>query len=209
MLRVAGLEAAYGSSQVLFGIDFEVNAGEVNGEGKGTAPTTTAWVLGWSQDFHMEDQLFKARLEWVQVDPHWGNQDLPLLKISQRINWRSNYRIRGEAEYADTYLIDLPLGYYRGPDVSDFWFNLEHAWNSLTSGIVLGFLNKGPYELNSPYEEGLYTIENAQQQQSIYLSWFSKYHWNHLEFGLGWRHIQKEKSSQSTPRFQIGYILSF
>ena len=40
MLRVQGLEAAYGDSQVLFGIDFEVRAGEVvtllgrNGSGK-------------------------------------------------------------------------------------------------------------------------------------------------------------------------------
>jgi len=42
MLKVAGLESAYGVSQVLFGIDLEVNAGEVvtvlgrNGMGKTT-----------------------------------------------------------------------------------------------------------------------------------------------------------------------------
>tara|TARA_B100000676_G_C18065023_1_gene840373 strand:+ start:683 stop:1381 length:699 start_codon:yes stop_codon:yes gene_type:complete len=52
MLRVAGLEAAYGSSQVLFGIDFEVNAGEVvtlmgrNGMGKTTTVNTIMGLVG-------------------------------------------------------------------------------------------------------------------------------------------------------------------
>ena len=49
MLRVNGLEAAYGESQVLFGIDLEVGAGEVvtllgrNGMGK---TTTIAAIMG-------------------------------------------------------------------------------------------------------------------------------------------------------------------
>lgn len=49
MLRVNGLEAAYGESQVLFGIDFEIGAGDVatllgrNGMGK---TTTIAAIMG-------------------------------------------------------------------------------------------------------------------------------------------------------------------
>jgi branched-chain amino acid transport system ATP-binding protein len=49
MLRVAGLEASYGESQVLFGVDLEIGAGEVvslmgrNGMGK---TTTVATVMG-------------------------------------------------------------------------------------------------------------------------------------------------------------------
>ena len=49
MLEASGLETAYGESQVLFGIDFEVGAGEVvtlmgrNGMGK---TTTVRSIMG-------------------------------------------------------------------------------------------------------------------------------------------------------------------
>lgn len=51
MLEVEGLEAAYGESRILFGVDFNVNAGEVvtlmgrNGMGKTTTINTLFGLL--------------------------------------------------------------------------------------------------------------------------------------------------------------------
>ena len=63
MLRLAGLEASYGESQVLFGVDLEIGAGEVvslmgrNGMGKTTTVATVMGILrAGAGEVLLEDQ---------------------------------------------------------------------------------------------------------------------------------------------------------
>jgi branched-chain amino acid transport system ATP-binding protein len=76
MLSVRGLQAAYGASQVLFGIDFEVHAGQVvtllgrNGMGK---TTTVRTVMGILPSRAGEVLLDGARLD-----------GLPAYRVAQR-----------------------------------------------------------------------------------------------------------------------------
>ena len=76
MLRIEALEAGYGDSQVLFGMDFEIAAGEVvtllgrNGMGK---TTTVRAIMGI-----IRAQKGRILLEGVPI------QDLPSFRIAQR-----------------------------------------------------------------------------------------------------------------------------
>ena len=76
MLRIEALEAGYGDSQVLFGMDFEIAAGEVvtllgrNGMGK---TTTVRAIMGI-----IHAQKGRILLEGVPI------QDLPSFRIAQR-----------------------------------------------------------------------------------------------------------------------------
>ena len=76
MLAVRGLQAAYGASQVLFGVDFEVRAGEVatllgrNGMGKTTTVRTIMGIL--------PRKAGEVRLDGARVD------GLPAYRVAQR-----------------------------------------------------------------------------------------------------------------------------
>ena len=76
MLEVRGLQAAYGASQVLFGVDFDVRAGEVvtllgrNGMGKTTTVRTIMGILPHSKG--------EVSLDGARVD------GLPAYRVAQR-----------------------------------------------------------------------------------------------------------------------------
>ena len=91
MLRVAGLEAAYGSSQVLFGIDFEVNAGEVvtlmgrNGMGKTTTVNTIMGLVGaggLGLTFHRQLVMYNygGVTTVIDFEPKRGLDDFPKVR---------------------------------------------------------------------------------------------------------------------------------
>src|SRR3954463_2888748 len=71
LLRVAGLETAYGQSQVLFGLDLEIRAGEVvallgrNGMGK---TTTVRSILGLTRSRAGSIEFRGRRIEAAEPD---------------------------------------------------------------------------------------------------------------------------------------------
>lgn len=139
-----------------------------SGEESGDTPMIQAhrMDLRWTGDF----DLFKAllQLQWVQTDPAYGNSALPLLRMSDRHVSRSNSRLREEPGYFDTYIADLPLGYFRGPSCRDFW--LEAALNRGPWSVNFrgAYLQKGSFDLRSDWQTavsapgGFYTSKEGR-----------------------------------------------
>jgi branched-chain amino acid transport system ATP-binding protein len=97
LLRIEGLEAAYGTSQVLFGIDLELKAGEVatllgrNGMGKTTtlrallgltpAQEGSISLRGERIERHRADQIAHLGVAWVPE----GRQIFPNLNVTENL----------------------------------------------------------------------------------------------------------------------------
>jgi hypothetical protein len=121
----------------------DINSGEAGGEGEGTRGTTMAWLLGASHAFETPIGHFFSRLEFISVDPSYGNHELPLLQATDRQVLTSNYRDRFKENYADIFIVNSPLSYWRGPDVIDLWLDLDWKYNSWFTNSQWGWLKKG------------------------------------------------------------------
>lgn len=115
-----------------------------------------SYLVGYSQKIQTQKWgEFDLRLDLVYTDPAYGNERLPLLKYTSRRMYRSNYRDRSDADYADSYFVDYPLGYRRGPDALDLWFTAD--WKFLRHGISLelAWLRQGDKETYTDYDAAL------------------------------------------------------
>lgn len=98
---------------------------------------------------------FEARLDAVLTDPAAGNERLPLLKYSSRRMYHSNYREQSDANFADMFFVDYPLGYRRGPDAKDLWFTLRWTLGRHEGNLELAWLRQGDKEIYTDYDEAL------------------------------------------------------
>ena len=111
LLQVKGLEAGYGSSQVLFGLDFQVNAGEVvtllgrNGMGKSTtikclsgllAPTAGHIQLG--AQALVGQPSYKIARAGVGLVPE-GRQVFPNLSVRENLVATASLRNAGKTPW--------------------------------------------------------------------------------------------------------------
>lgn len=126
------------------------------GETLGPAvPSTIGFMAGWRQNWQLSHRLqLNTRLDAVLTDPGYNHHRLPLLRAISRQSYRSNFRRQEEANFADTYVMDFPLGYHRGPDAVDLWLN----WELFASHSIwrlhgeLAWLRQGSSTLQSPWE---------------------------------------------------------
>lgn len=87
LLQVQGLQAGYGSSQVLFGLDFELRAGEVitllgrNGMGKSTTMRTVMGLTRLSRG----EVLYEGRSLRGQSTPHRVRAGIGMVPEDRRI----------------------------------------------------------------------------------------------------------------------------
>jgi hypothetical protein len=98
---------------------------------------------------------FSWRLDVVKTDPASNNSRLPLLKYTGRRNYRSNYREQGDSDYADAYFVDYPIGYRRGGDALDLWFDMNWKWSVHSATLTLAWLRQGDKELYTDYDVAL------------------------------------------------------
>lgn len=132
--------------------DIKSPEGETSGE---TNPTTLGMLAGWKQELALGSRgTLTSRLDAVYTDPVFNNHRIPLQKMSSRKVYRSNYRAQEEPEFADIYLVDYPLGYRRGPDAVDLWWNLSYrdATDRLGVDFEAAWLRQGSCELYSAYD---------------------------------------------------------
>jgi hypothetical protein len=75
--------------------------------------------------------------------------------MQSRTVYRSNYRAQEDKDYADRYVVDYPLGYKRGPDALDLWWNLDYLSPNKKWGAAweFGWLRQGACKLYSNYDE--------------------------------------------------------
>ncbi|MGL1935271.1 MAG: hypothetical protein OCD01_09630 [Fibrobacterales bacterium] len=149
---VTSLDIAFESDKVgklyLEGALDDVQYGATEHDGN---PTIFAWLLGWNKTFTFDNNEIEVLFEGIYTDPLFGNSRLPLLKHTNRTVYKSNYRDREEPSFVDTYVVDYPVGYYRGPDKLDFWLDIEYRRKKREISLQFAYLNSGDHTLYSDY----------------------------------------------------------
>lgn len=116
----------------------------------------TSHMVGYNQQVKTERYGdFNFRLDAVLTDPAAGNERLPLLKYTSRRMYRSNYRDQSDADFADMFFVDYPLGYRRGPDAKDLWFTVDWLYGRHSLALELAWLRQGDKDLMTDYDVAL------------------------------------------------------
>ena len=126
----------------------------------GTNRSIINYMVGYYHELETRNYgKFSWRLDVVKTDPASNNSKLPLLKYTGRRNYRSNYREQGDSDYADAYFVDYPIGYRRGSDALDLWFDMNWKWNHHSATMTLAWLRQGDKELYTDYDKALKSEE--------------------------------------------------
>jgi len=118
--------------------------------------TTLAFLAGYKQKIPLGIYgEIDSRIDAVRTDPHYNNNKVPLQKMTSRKIYHSNYREQKNPNFADMYIVDYPLGYRRGPDAIDLWWNLKYtnAAQTFTAELETAWLRQGECNLYSDHEE--------------------------------------------------------
>ncbi|MCL1957897.1 MAG: hypothetical protein FWF63_11285 [Fibromonadales bacterium] len=133
--------------------DIQSPVGEVEGD-KGY--TTLAFLAGYKQKIPLGIYgEIESRIDAVRTDPHFNNNKVPLQKMTSRKIYNSNFREQGKPNFADMYIVDYPLGYRRGPDAIDLWWNLKFisADKTFSAELESAYLRQGDCEIYSDHQK--------------------------------------------------------
>jgi hypothetical protein len=127
----------------------------------GTYRSIINYMVGYYHELETRNYgKFSWRLDVVKTDPAANNSRLPLLKYTGRRNYRSNFREQGDRDYADAYFVDYPIGYRRGGDALDLWFDMNWKTSRRSATLTFAWLRQGDKELYTDYDVAL-KPENA------------------------------------------------
>ena len=205
-------------SKFYWQVDFEDIASPVGEEGGQTAPTTLGSLVGWRQDWRTDSVLsLWSRLDAVYTDPSFNNHRLPLQKMTVRRLYRSNYREQADPYFVDSYVVDYPLGYKRGPDAVDLWLNIGIKSKKYHCGgeAEFAWLRQGDKELWTPWDtaaqftSALSGVVEHEKRGSI-SGWYTLYPhtdrnpWSMgLSSGFGLRQIRNENHIEDNNRWDL------
>jgi hypothetical protein len=133
--------------------DIQSPVGEVEGD-KGY--TTLAFLAGYKQKISLGIYGdIESRIDAVRTDPQFNNNKVPLQKMTSRKIYNSNFRKQNSGTFADMYIVDYPLGYRRGPDAVDLWWNLKYisADKKFNAELESAYLRQGDCEIYSKHQE--------------------------------------------------------
>lgn len=106
---------------------------------------------GWLGALRTTDGFWQGRLDVTATSPTLNHHTLPLLRgISRRV-YRSNFFDQAAADFADSWVVDQPLAYHRGPDALDVWSQWEWTAPDRTRGVYveLDWLSQGDANLHT------------------------------------------------------------
>jgi len=133
--------------------DIQSPVGEVEGD-KGY--TTLAFLAGYKQKIPIGIYgEIESRMDAVRTDPQYNNNKVPLQKMTSRKIYNSNFRAQSKPNFADMYIVDYPLGYRRGPDALDLWWNIKYISADKKFGAELesAYLRQGDCEIYSDHQK--------------------------------------------------------
>ncbi|GBU27723.1 hypothetical protein R84B8_01263 [Treponema sp. R8-4-B8] len=133
--------------------DIQSPVGEVEGD-KGY--TTLAFLAGYKQKIPLGIYgEIESRIDAVRTDPQFNNNKVPLQKMTSRKIYSSNFREQSKPNFADMYIADYPLGYRRGPDALDLWWNLKYisADKNFSAELESAYLRQGDCEIYSDHQK--------------------------------------------------------
>jgi len=132
--------------------DIQSPIGEVEGD---HGYTTLAFLAGYKQKIPLGNYgELESRIDAVYTDPHFNNNRVPLQKMTSRKVYSSNFREQNTGVAADMYIVDYPLGYRRGPDAVDLWWNLKYisADKRFNAELESAYLRQGDCEIYSEHQ---------------------------------------------------------
>ncbi len=132
--------------------------GEQNGDGQ----AQMAQTVGYTHKWKLSEGRFSVLAQLIHVSDQYGDHPMPLLTLNNRKVLRSNVRDRNKPNFADTWIVDFPLGYWRENGVTDLLFNLNYERNNL-----------GYHCLNSYYGGNF----DTQFSHKFFVSYFKN--WNY------------------------------
>ncbi len=133
----------------------------------GGTPTLLAWMGGIEKSLHFPGILTHHVLEVVSTDPLVYNYRRPLLKMYSRHVIKSNYVQFDADPFVDTYIVDYPLGYFRGAGALDFWYHLKAlAFQKLEVNGTLGYLSQDKQDARTLFSNQIpQTIEEEIEHE--------------------------------------------
>ncbi len=111
-------------------------------ENENTSSDVYSWLVAAVYNQPTDFGELSITLEWIHTHEKYGNYALPLLQWTSRQLYYSNFRKQGEPTFSDTYIIDYPIGYFRGAGNRDLWFDFSLENENLTLQSSIGVLNK-------------------------------------------------------------------
>jgi len=133
--------------------DIQSPIGEIKGD---VGYTTLAFLAGYKQKIPLGIYGdIESRIDAVRTDPHFNNNKVPLQKMTSRKIYNSNFREQGKPNFADMYIVDYPLGYRRGPDAIDLWWNLKYisADKNFNAELESAYLRQGDCKIYSDHQK--------------------------------------------------------
>ncbi|MCK9181400.1 MAG: hypothetical protein M0P13_00780 [Fibrobacteraceae bacterium] len=157
--------------------------------GKNSTRGILSYLVGYNQKIDTKSWgSFDFRLDAVYTDPAAGNERLPLLKYTSRRMYRSNYRDQSDADFADMFFVDYPLGYRRGPDAKDLWFTTAWNYGRHSVELELAWLRQGDKDLYTDYDEAVVckqALSGVVERQYILDLTYKASFWKGLQARLG------------------------
>ncbi|MDR2999702.1 MAG: hypothetical protein LBU89_00440 [Fibromonadaceae bacterium] len=153
--------------------DIESPVGETLGD-KGY--TTLAFLAGYKQKVPLGIYGdIESRIDAVNTDPHFNNNKVPLQKMTSRKIYSSNFRKQEEPYFADMYIVDYPLGYRRGPDALDFWWNLKYtsANKKINAELESAYLRQGDCEVYEDHDDCSKREKSSKIEERLFLMDFT------------------------------------
>jgi len=122
----------------------------------------------------------ESRIDAVRTDPQFNNNKVPLQKMTSRKIYNSNFREQGKPNFADMYIVDYPLGYRRGPDAVDLWWNLKYTANKKFSAeLETAYLRQGDCEIYSEHQKcSERKVLEGQEEKLFLMDFLANYLYN-------------------------------
>ncbi len=178
----------------LFGETFIDEVHEADNKGN---PTTLGLMLGFKNSLSFKGKGLTQALHWIKTDPMLYNNTRPYLKLTSRNIIKSNYIPLGSNPFVDTYVIDYPLGYFRGPDALDFWYNAQLTLsNAFAVQVSAAWLQKGVQDTYSVFTQSTKETPTGEVEEEFRFSFSTVYTYKQWQFNLGY-HIQNISSENN------------
>jgi hypothetical protein len=176
-------------------------------EGDGGTPSLGGWMLGLRHAFAAGGWLIGHSLHAIRTDPYLYGYLQPLNTAASRMVLASNNQLPGDSLFTDKYVIDHPLGYFRGGDAFDFWYRCE-AWKGSRwrAAFAAGVLAKGEVDLYVPYDSYFAASHDAPSgvaEREVRLRAEGEFRTERgvsVRAGAGWRRLANEGHARGKER---------
>jgi hypothetical protein len=156
-------------------------------EGSGNTASLLGYLLALRHAFSASGWIISQRVHVIRTDPFLYGYLQPLNTMASRHVLASNFDDPGGATLTDRFVIDYPIGYLRGGDAFDFWYQVD-AWKgrNLSLSALAAVLSHGEVGLRTPYQDYYQTAHDSPTgvaEREIRFALQAGYRWRH---GLSW-----------------------